>query len=125
MTAVTRELPPWAENCARLALEKAPGVTLRELLSRKRARAFSRPRQTAFWLAFRALNKSRAQIGRAFERDHTTIIHGIAVVDHLRGTDPLLAAQTDAMAVTLASLSDHGAPPTAETSLLFLGGGRG
>jgi chromosomal replication initiator protein len=57
------------------------GVTIDDLKSPKKARVFSRPRQAAMYLAHRNTDKSTTQIGRFFNRDHTTVLHAIRAVE--------------------------------------------
>lgn len=53
-----------------------------DLCSDRRARAFTRPRDIAFWLISRFSLASLSQIGRVLgDRDHTTVMHGIKVID--------------------------------------------
>ena len=52
------------------------GLTMQEMLGVRRAKQFAEPRMIAMWLAYEVLpNKSLPQIGRAFKRDHTTVMH--------------------------------------------------
>lgn len=57
------------------------GVTLLDLLSERRGLAFARPRQVAMWLALHLTPRAITEIGRAFGRDHSTVLHGIGRVD--------------------------------------------
>jgi len=58
---------------------RAHGVTLDELCGRARTRAASCARHEAWWQLRHhpRLHYSLADIGRLFQRDHTTIRHGI------------------------------------------------
>jgi len=70
------------------------GLTVLDLLSRRRARAVSRPRQVAMWLCRHTTLHSLPEIGRAFgDRDHTTVMHAISRVDELMAADPVFAAR--------------------------------
>ncbi len=72
------------------------GMTVLDLLSRRRARAVARPRQVAMWIARHATLHSLPEIGRAFgDRDHTTVMAAIARVDALMAADPLFAARVE------------------------------
>jgi chromosomal replication initiator protein len=52
------------------------GLTMKEMLGVRRGKKFAEPRMIAMWLAYEILpNKSLPQIGRAFDRDHTTVLH--------------------------------------------------
>lgn len=66
------------------AVIAAFGVSQLDLMSRRAGRLIARPRQVGYWLARHCTPMSLPEIGRAFgRRDHTTILHGIAVVDGL------------------------------------------
>jgi chromosomal replication initiator protein len=66
-------------------------LCVRELLSRRRATQLVRPRQIAMWLAQHITPCSLPEIGRAFDRDHTTIAHGVGKVDDLMRADRVFA----------------------------------
>ena len=55
------------------------------LLSPRRSARVAWPRQIAMWASVKLLpGKSLPQIGRAFDRDHTTVLHAENVVDQRR-----------------------------------------
>ncbi len=66
-------------------------VKLSDLKSARRDRAIARPRQIAMYLAKELTTKSLPEIGAAFERDHTTIMHAIRLIEDLVNTDPSVA----------------------------------
>jgi chromosomal replication initiation ATPase DnaA len=75
------------------AVAKYYDVPVRDLVSFRRTHALIRPRQVAMYLA-RALTKhSLPAIGRVFERDHTTILHGCRQIEKQRQRDPDLDLQ--------------------------------
>jgi len=51
------------------------GLTVEELIGNDKKRRLSRPRMVAMFLARKLTDKSLPQIGAAFNRDHTTVIH--------------------------------------------------
>jgi len=55
-------------------------VSLEDLRSRSRKRSIAFPRQVAMFLARKYTEESLADIGRAFNRDHSTVIHAIKTV---------------------------------------------
>lgn len=55
-------------------------VSLEDLRSRSRKRSISFPRQVAMYLARKYTEESLADIGRAFNRDHSTVLHAIKAV---------------------------------------------
>lgn len=58
-------------------------VPLNCLLSDRRDAAVVRPRQELMWLAKRYTSLSLPAIGRALDRDHTTVLHAIRKIDGL------------------------------------------
>jgi len=50
-------------------------ISLWELASRRRSRYLSWPRQEAMWLTLKMTSMSLPEVGRHFDRDHTTVIH--------------------------------------------------
>lgn len=66
-------------------------IRVADLLSAKRTRSITRPRQIAMALAKELTKNSLPEIGRAFGgRDHSTVIHADKKVQELRGKDHLI-----------------------------------
>ena len=60
-------------------------IKLSDLLSKRRSRSITRPRQLAMALTKRLTNHSLPEIGEAFNgRDHTTVIHACKEIKELR-----------------------------------------
>ena len=60
-----------------------------DLLSNRRSRSITRPRQLAMALSKELTNHSLPEIGEAFGgRDHTTVLHGCRKIAELRESDP-------------------------------------
>lgn len=55
-------------------------VSIEDLRSRSRKRSIAFPRQVAMFLARKYTEESLADIGRAFNRDHSTVLHAIKAV---------------------------------------------
>ena len=67
-------------------------VRLSDMIGPKRARAIARPRQMAMYLSKQLTSRSLPEIGRRFGgRDHTTIMHGVRVIEDLQKTDHQIA----------------------------------
>ncbi len=63
-------------------------IRVADLLSKRRSRSITRPRQIAMSLAKELTNHSLPEIGDAFGgRDHTTVLHACRKVKELRGSD--------------------------------------
>jgi chromosomal replication initiator protein len=59
-------------------------IPVQEMWSERRAHAVARPRQIAMYLTRELTGYSLPRIGRCFgNRDHTTVLHAIRVVDIL------------------------------------------
>ena len=65
-------------------------VTDEDLDRHGRARRTTRIRQIAFYLCRTHTTNSLADIGRAFHRDHATILHGVRKIGASRGADTAL-----------------------------------
>jgi chromosomal replication initiator protein len=64
-------------------------IKVADLLSKRRTRSVTRPRQMAMALAKELTNHSLPEIGDAFGgRDHTTVLHACKKVVELRDNDP-------------------------------------
>jgi hypothetical protein len=72
------------------------GVPVREILSECRERSTARARQAAMYLARELTLASYSVIGRAFNRDHTTVIHGCRIIEQLMATDRDLRRRVEA-----------------------------
>lgn len=63
-------------------------IKIGELLSKRRTRSVTRPRQIAMALAKELTNHSLPEIGQAFGgRDHTTVLHACRAIAELRDTN--------------------------------------
>jgi len=64
-------------------------IKVADLLSKRRTRTVTRPRQVAMSLAKELTNHSLPEIGDAFGgRDHTTVLHACKKIVELQETDP-------------------------------------
>jgi chromosomal replication initiator protein len=64
-------------------------IKVADLLSKRRTRTVTRPRQVAMALAKELTNHSLPEIGDAFGgRDHTTVLHACKKIQELQETDP-------------------------------------
>ena len=64
-------------------------IKLSDLLSKRRSRSITRPRQLAMALTKELTNHSLPEIGEAFNgRDHTTVLHACKKITELRKEDP-------------------------------------
>ena len=72
-------------------------IRMAELVSKRRDRPVARPRQIAMFLSKELTTKSLPDIGRAFNRDHTTVIHAVKTIEDLRAKDPAFKEETDSL----------------------------
>lgn len=62
-------------------------ISVRELTSDKRTRNLARPRQIAMFISKELTSHSLPEIGDAYKRDHTTVLHACRQVIKLRESD--------------------------------------
>ncbi len=71
-------------------------LRMSDMISARRSRSISRPRQLAMFLAKNLTSKSLPEIGRRFGgRDHTTVIHAVKKVEELRNKDLQIAEEVE------------------------------
>lgn len=89
-------------------------VSLAEMIGASRRANFVAPRHVSIYLIKHLTLLSFPQIGRAFHRDHTSILHGYRKISEQRKIDPEL----DAELTEIESLFQHDvdADPSARTS---------
>lgn len=81
---------------------RASGVTVADLQSPSRRRRVVRPRQLAMYLARRFTDASLAEIGRAFGRDHSSVIYALDQVERRSLEQPQFRYELEAIAGRLA-----------------------
>ena len=72
-------------------------ISVKEMQSSRRARTVARPRQIAMYLAKQLTSRSLPEIGRKFDRDHTTVMHAVRKVEELIVEDKSLAENIDSL----------------------------
>ncbi len=70
-------------------------VSVQELTSRSRKRKVSFPRQVSMYLARKLTDQPLAEIGRAFNRDHSTVVHAIRVITEAVSRDAAVRGQVE------------------------------
>ena len=70
-------------------------VSIQDLQSRSRKKSITFPRQIAMYLARKYTEESLADIGRTFNRDHSTVLHSIKVVSNQLLRDNSVSAQLE------------------------------
>ena len=68
-------------------------VPVARILSPRRDIATARPRQIAMWIARTHANRELTVIGRAFDRDHTTVLSAVRRIERLIVEDREFAAK--------------------------------
>jgi chromosomal replication initiation ATPase DnaA len=87
-----KRYPPIAEIIT--TVSRFYGVSENDIKSHRRQVTITRPRQIVMYLARNLTLLTLPQIGRKLgDRDHTTIMHGIAKIEALRGTYAKLNAE--------------------------------
>jgi chromosomal replication initiator protein len=57
------------------------GIPVETMTSRQQYARIARPRQVAMFLACELTPHSVAEVGRRFDRDHTTVMHAVKAVN--------------------------------------------
>jgi chromosomal replication initiator protein len=74
------------------------GLKQADLLSERRTRAVTRPRQIAMYVCKQLTTRSYPDIGRRFGgRDHTTVIHAVKRIEELSASDDQIARDVEAL----------------------------
>lgn len=79
------------------------GIATRALRGRSRRPDLLLPRQVAMYLCRKLLRRSFADLGTAFGRDHTTVLHACRTIDARIGTDRKLGALVERIERRLAA----------------------
>jgi hypothetical protein len=81
---VRRQLPPPTSRDVQIAVSRHFHVSIAEMVSQRRARSVTFPRQVAMYLTKVLTNQSYPQIGGRFGgRDHTTVMHAFDKIANL------------------------------------------
>ncbi len=70
-------------------------VSVKELQSKSRKNTITTPRQIAMYLARKHTEESLVDIGKTFNRDHSTVLHAIKVVSNKLVRDTSVNAQVE------------------------------
>lgn len=79
------------------AVEDFYHVSHSDLVSKKRSRPIAHPRQVAIYLARELINTTYAEIGKAFNRDHSTIMHSFDLIEKRLNEDRNLREEIEAI----------------------------
>lgn len=82
------------------------GIPLLEMTSDRRARVVARPRQVAMYLSRELTPKSMPHIGRAFRKDHTTLIWACRRIESLMASDIEFGARVARLRGAIERLGD-------------------
>ncbi len=100
------DAPPDLEQIKRAACS-AFGISAEELVSPARTAKLSEPRQLAMYLARELTGASLPTIGRAFARDHSTVLHALRRAERRIQTDSEYRTQLERLRSSLASTGDR------------------
>ena len=78
------------------------GLRVEDIDSRRRLASLAHPRQVAMFLARKHTNASLQDIGAAFGRDHSTVLHALRNVENKMETDAPLRSMIEQFAQALA-----------------------
>ncbi len=77
------------------------GITREQLKGKRRTNSVALPRQMAMFLMRRMTTLSLSEIGRFFDRDHTTVIHACEKIERLRIADRTMRDTVERLAETV------------------------
>jgi chromosomal replication initiator protein len=80
-------------------------LRITDILSKKRPQNIARPRMIAMYLSRKLTENSLPAIGEAFNRNHATIIHGVATIERKLANDENLRTTMNALTRQLRSQS--------------------
>jgi chromosomal replication initiator protein len=80
------------------------GITREQLKGKRRTASVALPRQMAMSLMRRQTTLSLSEIGRFFDRDHTTVIHACDKIERLKVTDRQMRDTVERLAETIQNL---------------------
>lgn len=75
------------------AVSETYQITINDIKRKCRRAECVEPRQVAMWFARIFVQSSYPDLGRHFERDHTTVMSGVAKIETLRHSRMLLCAR--------------------------------
>ena len=78
------------------------GLKLADMRARRRTKAVAFPRQIAMYFARQLTNASLTEVGRAFDKDHTTVLHAVTKVETLIRQDAKFKKTVDTLAESVA-----------------------
>ena len=73
------------------------GLKLSDMRTATRTKAVAFPRQVAMYLARQLTHATLTEVGRAFDKDHTTVLHAVAKIQTLMREDPKLRKTVDTL----------------------------
>jgi hypothetical protein len=91
-----RTVPGRLQLLVRCAAELS-GQPERALMGRARTAPIARVRQALYWLLRHRAQRSLSEIGNFFDRDHTTVLHGLRAHEARVGVMPEAGAMTRAI----------------------------
>jgi chromosomal replication initiator protein len=78
------------------------GLKLTDMRARRRTKAVAFPRQIAMYFARQLTHASLTEVGRAFDKDHTTVLHAVSKVETLIRQDAKFKKTVDTLAESVA-----------------------
>jgi chromosomal replication initiator protein len=73
-------------------------VSIQDMQSRSRKKMITFPRQVSMYLARKYTEQGLAEIGKAFNRDHSTVLHSVRVISEAISRNGSIRGQVDLLA---------------------------
>ena len=78
------------------------GLKLTDMRTRTRTKAVAFPRQVAMYFARQLTHASLTEVGRAFDKDHTTVLHAVTKIEAMIREDAKFKKTIDTLAESVA-----------------------
>jgi chromosomal replication initiation ATPase DnaA len=91
-----RHYQPSIKLCV-FMVSAAAGVSIADIMGDSRLAPIVDARHAAMWLSHRVAEPNASEIGRRFNRDHTSVLHAISKADERRETQPGFEALTTSL----------------------------
>jgi chromosomal replication initiator protein len=76
-------------------------ISVRDLQSKSRKKTIAFPRQVSMYLARKYTEEGLVEIGKAFNRDHSTVLHSVRVISEAMARNGSIRGQVELLAKKL------------------------
>jgi len=95
INTIVLNLPQLTADSIRDFVGRQYKISVGDLQSKSRKKSIAFPRQMGMYLARKLTGQALAEIGKAYNRDHSTVVHSIRVITELLARDGRVRGQVD------------------------------